>query len=100
VSDYESKHFATAVGEFLAWFEALFDHDWEHTKAMMQSPDCIDPDRGTFLNPGCGETHSNWANREGFVNAYRRLRMLLMQQGIDPDELESLLPPQGEPEDN
>jgi hypothetical protein len=98
----ERDHFAECVGDFLAWFETLFDHDWEHTKACLQSPDCIAPD-GTFLNPRTEESAANWANREGFLDAYRRLRMLLLHQSIDPDQreqLEALFPPGSETENN
>lgn len=70
------QELAYAADEFLELFNLLFDGDWDITKASLMDPALIDPENGTFINPGVKDA-LKWADREALMKAYENLKAIL-----------------------
>jgi hypothetical protein len=76
------KELDLRISRFVAMFEMVFEEDWPHTKACMESPDVfIDPE-GTFLCPLHDDESNNWGARKGLLETYRKLVEVMMARDI------------------
>lgn len=73
------QELAYAADEFLELFNLLMDGDWDTTRAAILDPAIIDPEKGTFINPGV-ETTSMWADRDELMKAYENLKSILRER--------------------
>jgi hypothetical protein len=77
------EEFREAFRDYFEALEMVFHHDWEYTQLCIQNPDALIAQGGTFLRPNVEVEGSNWANRGTYLAAYRRLKTLLQDNGID-----------------
>lgn len=76
---YNIELFEKLVANFVGGTEAIFEWDWEHTKSCLDGEAIqyfIAPN-GDFLNPNVEDEGNNWANRVGFLESYRKLRLFM-----------------------
>lgn len=73
------------ISDFLVSFRLVFEDDWEHTKISLseQWVDIFIAAGGTFLAPRVNDESSNWSNRGGLLNSYRRLVEFIELNKID-----------------
>lgn len=82
---YNPEAFERLVMHFLGGTEAIFEMDWQHTRSCLEGDNMqyyIDSN-GSFLNPNVPDEGNNWANRVGYLEAYRKLQSFVSQHGID-----------------
>ena len=95
-----------AAIEFVAAFEEVFGNDWSYTRSMLGIVD--DPERdkqaaaiigkifgetspevrpiisphGTFIDPKVDDTIEDWGNRAILLEAYSKLKKILVDRGL------------------
>lgn len=81
----QDKKLMTAVNRFVDAFELVFETDWEHSKACLQSPESFQCEK-SFLLPDTTDEANNWCNRKALLSSYREVVSLLMKQGLRQPE--------------
>ncbi|MBK9730020.1 MAG: toll/interleukin-1 receptor domain-containing protein [Chitinophagaceae bacterium] len=82
--NYDIDIFEGLVNSFVLSTQNIFDLDWEHTKSCLDSGSIqsyIDP-RGNFLEPNVEDEGSNWGNRVGFLESFRKLERFMQDYDI------------------
>lgn len=74
--------FEKLVTEFIYSTEYTFDWDWDHSKYCFEDLDLFVSENGTFLEPNVEDEGSDWANREGFLNSFRKLKSFMEDNNL------------------
>lgn len=82
--DYDINKFEKLVAEFIGTTIGIFDWDWSHTKSCLSDImiDSFISDNGDFLSPNVDDEGSNWANRVGYLESFRRLKLFMEEHNI------------------